>query len=170
MILIGYDGSDDAKAAIHEAASLFPSQRAAVLTVWEPYSEVVGRTPAAIGILAGLDDRTKIDEANRKTAEDTAESGAGLARAAGLAASAVTHSRARSVAEAILEEADRADAGAIVLGSRGLGGIGSVLLGSVSHAVLQHTDRPVVIVPSPKMVNRRNRTLHAHTSTASTPA
>jgi nucleotide-binding universal stress UspA family protein len=167
MILIGYDGSEDAKAAIHEAASLFPGKRAAVLTVWEPYSEIVGRTPAAIGILAGLDDSSKIDQESRKSAEETADSGVGLARAAGLAASAVIHSRARSVAEAILEEADHANARAIVLGSRGLGGIGSVLLGSVSHAVLQHADRPVVIVPSTTMASSRNQKLRAH---AATPA
>jgi nucleotide-binding universal stress UspA family protein len=161
MILIGYDGSDDAKAAIDEAASLFPSRPATVLTVWDTYSEIVGRTPAGVGILAGLDDWGKIDEESRKRAEEMAESGAGLARAAGLTASAVIHSRTGSVAEAILLEADRAKAGAIVLGSRGLGGIGSLLLGSVSHAVLQHADRPVVIVPSPKVASSRNEKLRA---------
>ena len=62
MILIGYDGSDDAKAAIEQAASLFPDQRAVVLTVWEPYSEIVGRAPAALGFLAGLDDAGQLDE------------------------------------------------------------------------------------------------------------
>jgi nucleotide-binding universal stress UspA family protein len=167
MILIGYDGSDDAKAAIEQAASLFPDQTAVVLTVWEPYSEIVGRTPAALGILAGLDDTQQVDEECRKSAEETAESGAGLARTAGLAASPGIHSRRGSVAEAILAAADRADARAIVLGSRGLGGVGSLLLGSVSHAVLQHTDRAVVIVPSPHAATRRHEKLRAHvTATA----
>jgi nucleotide-binding universal stress UspA family protein len=162
MILIGYDGSDDAKAAIEQAAALFRDQPATVLTVWEPYSAVVGRTPAAIGILRGLDDLGQIDEECRKSAQETADSGAGLARAAGLTASAAICSRTRSVAEAILVEADRLNAGAIVLGSRGLGGVGSILLGSVSHAVLQHGDRPVFIVPSPKVASSRNEKLRAH--------
>ena len=33
--------------------------------------------------------------------------------------------------------------------SRGLTGVQSLLLGSVSHAVLQHADRTVIVMPSP---------------------
>jgi nucleotide-binding universal stress UspA family protein len=40
------------------------------------------------------------------------------------------------------------DAETIVVGTRGRSGIKSMLLGSVSHAVLQHADRPVLVVPS----------------------
>ena len=43
MILIAYDGSDDAKAAIEHAASLLPGQPALVVTVWEPYIHVFPR-------------------------------------------------------------------------------------------------------------------------------
>lgn len=46
-------------------------------------------------------------------------------------------------------EADRIDASAILMGSRGLTGFKSVLLGSVSHGVIQHADRTVIVVPSP---------------------
>jgi nucleotide-binding universal stress UspA family protein len=47
----------------------------------------------------------------------------------------------------ILAEADRVGADAIVMGSRGLTRLKSLLLGSVSHEVLQHANRPVVFVP-----------------------
>lgn len=43
----------------------------------------------------------------------------------------------------------------IVLGTRGLGGVKSFLLGSVSHAVVQHADRPLLIVPSPDLAEQR---------------
>jgi hypothetical protein len=41
------------------------------------------------------------------------------------------------------------------MGTRGLTGLKSVLLGSVSHAVAQHADRPVLIVPSADVAERR---------------
>ena len=49
MILLGYDGSDNAKAAIESAASLFKGQPAAVLVIWERYAELVARAPAGFG-------------------------------------------------------------------------------------------------------------------------
>jgi nucleotide-binding universal stress UspA family protein len=42
--------------------------------------------------------------------------------------------------------AERMNADLIVIGSRGLGGVTSALLGSVSRGVLKHADRPVLIV------------------------
>ena len=42
--------------------------------------------------------------------------------------------------------AERMAADLIVIGSRGLGGVTSVLLGSVSRGVLKHATRPVLIV------------------------
>jgi nucleotide-binding universal stress UspA family protein len=50
---------------------------------------------------------------------------------------------------AIVDVADEMDAGLIVCGSRGLTGLRGLVLGSVSHAVLQHAGRPVLIAPAP---------------------
>jgi nucleotide-binding universal stress UspA family protein len=155
MILIAYDGSDDAKAAIEHAAELVSGQPAVVVTVWEPYVELLSRYPAAGALMAG-DDAGEIDDASRTAADAAAEEGAALARSHGLEATGHGVARQDSVAETLLAEADRTNATAIVVGSRGLGGFGSLLLGSVSHALLQHADRPVVIVPSPKVALQRN--------------
>ncbi len=155
MILIAYDGSDDAKSAIEQAGALMAGQPATVVTVWEPYIQILTRYPAPLSLLAG-DDMAEIDDASREAADDKAEEGAALARSHGLDASSHGLAREDSIAETLLAEADRSNASAIVVGSRGLGGLGSVLLGSVSHALLQHADRPVVIVPSPDVARKRN--------------
>jgi len=42
-----------------------------------------------------------------------------------------------------------------VLGTRGITGIRSFFLGSVSHAVLQHADCPVVVVASAEISEHR---------------
>ena len=43
----------------------------------------------------------------------------------------------------------------IVVDSRGRRGVRSVLLGSVSHAVLHHARRPVLVIPSPHLARLR---------------
>jgi nucleotide-binding universal stress UspA family protein len=48
-------------------------------------------------------------------------------------------------ADRLVEVAGEVDADAIVIGSRGRGRLGA-LLGSVSHALLQRSDRPVLVV------------------------
>ncbi|HEY8761438.1 MAG TPA: universal stress protein, partial [Candidatus Dormibacteraeota bacterium] len=68
--------------------------------------------------------------------------------------------RRDGIASAILAVADELGADAIVLGTRGLTGIRSMLLGSVSHAVLQHADRSVIVVPSPAIVDERREWIH----------
>ncbi|MEA2409606.1 MAG: hypothetical protein QOC77_167 [Thermoleophilaceae bacterium] len=161
MILICYDGSEDARAAIAQAGALFDGEPAIILTVWERFSDRLSRTPATLGMMAGMGDTADIDEATRQGAQQTAEEGVGLARQAGLDASPRIVERAFSISQAILGAADRANAAAIVLGSRGLGGVGSFFLGSVSHAVVQHADRAVLVIPSPAVAQRRNEQLRA---------
>lgn len=48
--------------------------------------------------------------------------------------------------------ADREGAGLIVTGSRGFGPLREVIVGSVSHYVVQHSDLPVVVVPPDRRV------------------
>ena len=155
MILICYDGSADAKAAIESCGELLQGQPATVLTVWEPFVEVITRAYAGFGPMAGMVDQEKIDEVTREDAEKRAADGAAHARAAGLDAEPRTSAQQTSVADAILKEAEEIDASAILMGSRGLTGLKSVLLGSVSSGVIHRADRPVIVAPSPEVAAAR---------------
>jgi nucleotide-binding universal stress UspA family protein len=132
-----------------------PGQTATVLTVWEPFIEVMTRAGAGMAYWPIGVDTDEIDTASEKNARQRAEEGVERAREAGLDAQPSTRARGATIAETIMAEAKQDGAKAIVLGTRGLTGVKSLVLGSVSHAVLQHADRPVVVVPSPEVAAAR---------------
>jgi nucleotide-binding universal stress UspA family protein len=139
-VLIAYDGSDYAKAAIAQAAEqLDKHRRVLVLTVFQPFDV------AFIGVAivpAGL------EEDLEKEARQVAEEGAALVREAGFEAEPVVEPGS-PVWHRIVEVADDRDVGVLVLGSHGRTGIRRVLLGSVAATVAAHTDRPVLIAHAP---------------------
>src|ERR1700693_705762 len=137
MIVICYDGSKDARAAIEKAAELFASQPATVLTVWQPFIEVAARSSLGFGMVPSIPDAGELDEASRQAATQAADDGVKLARELGLKAEPRVASQLTTTGRAILSEADDVGASAIVMGSRGLTGVKSMLLGSVSHEVIQ---------------------------------
>lgn len=145
-LLIAYDGSPDAKAAVILAGHLFDSSTAVVLTVWEGFSEVLDRASAG---LASTFDFEQINAECEQRAHECAIDGAGHARAAGLQAEARVSERRESIADTILQEAAANGAELVVVGTRGLSGVRSLLLGSVSRAVFQHARLPVLVAPSP---------------------
>jgi nucleotide-binding universal stress UspA family protein len=155
MVLLCYDGSDDAKAAIDRAGVLLKSSPALVLSVWEPFIEVIARAGLGVAYGAPSWDGDEVDAASERRATALAQEGAARARDLGLDAQPRTTVRNGSVATAILDVGDEIDAEAIVVGTRGLTGVKSLLLGSVSHALLQHADRPVVVVPSAVVTEAR---------------
>jgi nucleotide-binding universal stress UspA family protein len=158
MILMSYDGSADAQAAIERAAKLMPGAQATVLTVWEPYVDILARTGSmglGLGMVGGYTDSETVDTATGEAALATATEGAQRATAAGLVAHPRAVSHYGGVASGILAEAATVEADAIVMGTRGLGGVKSFLLGSVSHQVVQHADRAVLVVPSPVIAQHR---------------
>ncbi len=149
MILIGYDGSPDAHAAIEHASRLFSGSRAIVATVWEPVMELVTRSGGGLGLTAVPDDFTQLDAQADSSALASAEEGATRARELGLDAEAHALRRVSSVAAALIEEAHASSADAIVVGTRGRGTVKSALLGSVSNELVHHAGVPVMVVPSP---------------------
>lgn len=81
-ILIAYDGSDDAKAAIAFAGELLKGESAVVLTVWE--RAVMASARASAGLMMAIDQLGTEDAAIEGAMRELAEHGADLARKAGL--------------------------------------------------------------------------------------
>jgi nucleotide-binding universal stress UspA family protein len=159
MILICYDGSTDAQAAVDRAGQLMPGAEATVLVIWETILEVMTRTGSlgtGFGMVGAFEDGGT-DARIEQAARDTAAAGVQRATAAGLTAQPRIASRGDDIAADILAVAGDLNAEIIVLGTRGLGAVKSLMLGSVSHAVLHHADRPVLVIPSPAVIEERHR-------------
>ena len=145
-LLLCYDGSDDAKHAIQRASELFHGRHALVVTVRQP--SLLGSV-SLLGATAGMVNVVEVERARLESGGRVANEGARIAQDAGLDAEPVGVETTRPVWETIVETADRHDAATIVMGSRGLTGLRSMLLGSVSSAVVHHADRPTLIIRHP---------------------
>jgi nucleotide-binding universal stress UspA family protein len=144
-LLLCYDGSDDAKHAISEAAKLLSPRNALVLSAWQDAAALPAFSWVA-GPVPGLDEFLS---AAREGAAQIAREGVSLAEAAGFHAVPIVVESSGPVWVAIVETADERNVAAIVVGSRGLSGVKSILMGSVSSGVVHHATRPTVVVRRP---------------------
>jgi nucleotide-binding universal stress UspA family protein len=151
-IVIAYDGSDLAQEAVRRAAELFPGSPAVVVTVWEPGLAAVTTMSAGFDMTGPFPGRfdpalvMDVDRAVEDRAAVIAEAGASLGRSLGLEAEAHAIADELKVGETVADLADQRSAAAIVVGSRGISGLRSHLLGSTSRDILARTGRPVVVV------------------------
>lgn len=139
-ILIAYDGSDCAKAAVREAGrQLRDDRRAVILTVWEPLDAVPfwGVPMAAMpNEMTG----EVVAQANK-----VADEGAALAAESGFEETETRVEIGAPVWARIVEVAEQGGASVIVLGSHGRSGVGYAVMGSVATAVAHHAKAPVLI-------------------------
>ncbi len=143
-VLFCYDGSDGSKTALAAAVEWIKPADAVVLTVWTPAALLLAR---AGSFVVAIPNEGEVDQQEAASAQQIADEGAAGARKRGYNAIARVAQAGESVAKTIDEVAEDLDAGLIVCGQRGRGAVGSVLLGSVSHALAAHTKRPVLIAP-----------------------
>ena len=103
MILIAYDGSRDAQSAIDLAGDLMSGEPATVLSVWEPFIDVMART--GLGVGPGDIDFEQIDKANEESARERAAEGVKHAGRAGLNAQRRRFVGIGSLADGLVDEA-----------------------------------------------------------------
>ncbi|RLP85903.1 universal stress protein [Micromonospora sp. BL4] len=138
-ILIGYDGSTDASVALDwaldEAEHSGQPVRLAYVFEWLTVAGWVG-PGVAPGVWPDDTARRQVEELVRKAAADAATAHPGLT---------VTGEVYDGPPALVLQERS-AEAGLLVLGSRGHGGFGGLLAGSTAVAVTAHAHCPVVVV------------------------
>lgn len=147
-VLIAYDGSEGARAAIAATGRLFPGRAATVVHAWRPTlrDSWSGRAllDAPIEDLKGV--AQDLDDLDEAAAREMVDEGRSLAEEHGLDARSALVTTANSHWHALVEAAAAADASILVAGSRGRGGIASALLGSVSSALARNAERPTLVV------------------------
>ncbi len=149
-ILIAYDGSEISQAAVRHAAELFAGRPAVVATVWEPgLASVIGVWPDPSGLDRPLADPATVEAVDRLQSEHAstvATNGAELARSLGLAAEPQAIPDELDVADTLIGIAQERGAAVVVVGSHGISGLRSHLIGSVSRKLIEHCDRPVLVI------------------------
>ncbi|MFE0130669.1 universal stress protein [Streptomyces sp. NPDC059037] len=133
-VIVGLDGSPESRAAAEWAAreARLRGLPLKVVHIWEPVPEPVTQAP-----LLGVETQQHWSErVSRETAETLEPRHPGVT---------VTAVQLKGRPADVLVDTAK-DAELLVLGSRGLSGIGGFLVGSVGLAVVAHTGTPVVLV------------------------
>jgi nucleotide-binding universal stress UspA family protein len=129
-VVVGYDGSPAAEAALaYAAAQAGDGGRVVAVHAFEPVPSWLGRPRYQQAI-----------DANQEHGRELLRS---LQDRGGVATSLLEGPAARAIAAA----AEVRDADEIVVGSRGFGALRGIA-GSVSHSLLHEADRPVVVIPA----------------------
>lgn len=135
-ILIATDGSEEAELALWTAVDLANSTNSELQVATAGWPDI----PEYVELLEEAYQR--LEREAKQTLDEQVKK---IGQAGGVAAKA--HLRMeRLPGQEITHLADEVDAGLIVMGSRGLGGMRRLLLGSVSDSVVRHSHCPVLIV------------------------
>ncbi|MFI5837425.1 universal stress protein [Micromonospora sp. NPDC051300] len=138
-ILVGYDGSTDASVALDwaldEAGRSGRPVRLAYVFEWLTVAGWIG-PGVAPGIWPDENARRQVEELVRRAAADAAADRPGVS----------VHGEVFDGPPALVLQERSAEAGMLVLGSRGHGGFGGLLAGSTAVSVTAHAHCPVVVV------------------------
>lgn len=145
-LLLAYDGSPIADHAIEAIAELFPGADVHVATSWERVQHWGESTQGSSVLRKASSER---EQRLQTVATGIADRGARLAREHGLQSVPLLAPTGEGVGTAMLQLAREVGSDVIVLGTHGHGLVARVLLGSTAHWIVQHADRPVLVVPPP---------------------
>jgi nucleotide-binding universal stress UspA family protein len=136
-IVLGYDGSDGAKAAIPHAVALAHAFGVPLVLAFAHGANPVGGGAGELSRAAAEIGRTFLEE------------GAALAREVDSAVDVKTALVNAMPVDGLLEIATQTDARMLVVGGNGRGQIMGSLLGSIDYKILHQTVVPVLVVQPP---------------------
>jgi nucleotide-binding universal stress UspA family protein len=139
-IVVGVDGSDHSKRAVEWCARYAGALGADVVAVHALDQPVYALPTLAYVPIPPID-----DEAREKLREVVRSDWCAPLERAGVPFRVVVEDGAPAVVILELARAEQADL--VVTGRRGRGGFTELVLGSTSHSLSHHLDRPLVIVP-----------------------
>ena len=148
-LLLAFDGSDAAEAAVTSAGALFPGAQGRVLTVFNRTMQYESVRQYSFGVDASTLQRgiEELAQEAQEAALEVSRHGASAGADVGLSLEPTVAAVGFSEWPAVLSAADEIDADAIVCGSRGRGAVARSLLGSTSTSLVHHSTRPVLVVP-----------------------
>ena len=133
-VVVGYDGSPTARAAVTHAVALAKGDRVVIVHAHhEPPARITSHWRELLSAETGEHGQAVLDAILLEGNDELAEANWEARLVEGPAA------------EALIRVADEVGADVVVTGSRGYGAIGAVL-GSVSQALVKVSDRPVTII------------------------
>jgi nucleotide-binding universal stress UspA family protein len=146
MLIAGTDGSELSIEAVRTGLALLPPDEEILLVTVVEHGDptLVAGTGMAGGVMTESEFE-ELDEAQMAAATTLLQS---AAESLGLAAAKTVVLRGHA-AQALCDLASERNARAIVLGTRGRGGVKRALLGSVSDHVVRNAPCPVVITRPP---------------------
>ena len=154
-LLVGYDGSPDAAGAIETGARLLPRRPVRVVYLWSPPFASANLRHQLWRRAGSLDELMKLlEREGAAEAERLAADGVALSHAAGWQAEALVRRVFGGEGLELARLAEELRPAALVVGSRGLGGV-RAMLGSASEAAVHHSPVPVLVVPHPLPVEER---------------
>lgn len=154
-VMVGYDGSVAAGAAIEVAAALVPAAQAWITYVWSPaFGNDAMRHRLWHGTSRIDDFVAAVEREGAIEADRLARTGVTLARAAGWRGEPLAERGYGGEGLQLAELAEKLEPDLVVVGSRGLGGARAVL-GSVSDMTVHYAPCPVLVVPHPLIAAER---------------
>lgn len=142
-VLIGYDGSDNARLALAQAIGIAEATNAR-LTVMSVVPDVAATAHAAW--LAG-GNALELEREMTQEVSATLEEAVEQVPADLPVTKILGHGHA---GPALVEAIEQQGCDLVVVGTRGRGAVASLLLGSVTEHLIRHSPVPVVVVPPPQ--------------------